>query len=142
MTDNFKRQFVDTNVLVYAHDITAGKKHAIAKNMMEELWNNQKGCLSTQVLQEFYVSITKKVDKPVTPEFASGIIADLSSWELHAHDDESIIEAIRIQQRNSISFWDSLIICSAVSLNCDVIWSEDLSSGQNYEGILLLNPFL
>lgn len=142
MIDKFNKQFIDTNVLVYAHDVTAGKKHVIAKKLIEDLWNKQNGCLSTQVLQEFYVTITKKVAKPVASEFASGIIADLGNWELHVPDVDSIVEAINIQQRHNLSFWDSLIICSASSLKCDVIWSEDLSSGQYYESILLLNPFI
>lgn len=141
MSDKYKKQFIDTNILVYAHDISAGKKHADAKKLISELWNSQKGCLSTQVLQEFYVTITKKVNKPVNPDLASSLIADLGKLNLHSPAVNDIIEAINIQQRHNISFWDSLIICSADRLGCDVIWSEDLNSGQYYEGILILNPF-
>jgi len=142
MIGNFQKQFVDTNILVYAHDVTAGKKHIAAKKLLEELWSNQRGCLSTQVIQEFYVTITKKVALPVTPEFAASIIHDLSSWEIHKPDIEDIINAIHIQKHHSISFWDALIVCSAASIHCDVIWSEDLNNGQYYEDIVLLNPLI
>ncbi|MGB9814160.1 MAG: PIN domain-containing protein [Thermovenabulum sp.] len=142
MRDNFGLQFVDTNVLVYAHDASAGRKHEIAKELLKELWDTRKGCLSTQVLQEFYVTITKKVKKPLSPLQASQIISDLGFWKLDMPDVGDILEAIQISQRYMISFWDSLIICSAINLDCDVIWSEDLNPGQYFDKIKVVNPFL
>lgn len=141
MNDNLRRQFVDTNVLVYAHDISAGIKHEKARDLILSLWDSRQGCISLQVLQEFYVTIVQKVAKPIAPEMAARIIADLGQWTLHVPDVEDVLEAIEIQQRNELSFWDSLIICSAKKLGCDVIWTEDLNTGQRYEGIVVLNPF-
>jgi len=138
---NGERQFVDTNVLVYAHDISAGKKHARAKALVENLWQSGSGCLSVQVLQEFYVAVTQKVQKPLSPEVASRIIECLSHWRVHAPDAGDVLEAIRIHQRYAISFWDAMIIRSAEALGCKVIWSEDLNSGQYYGKIRVVNPF-
>lgn len=142
MKDNIGLQFVDTNILVYAHDTSAGKKHEIAKELLKELWNTRKGCLSTQVLSEFYVTITKKVKKPLSSFQASQIISDLGLWKLDTPCVDNILEAIQIGQRYMISFWDSLIICSAINLNCDIILSEDLNSGQYFNKTKVINPFL
>ncbi|TZE82633.1 PIN domain-containing protein [Calorimonas adulescens] len=141
MKDNIGLQFVDTNILVYGYDVSAGKKHEIAKELLKELWDTRRGCLSTQVLQEFYVTITKKVKKPLSPSQASQIISDLGVWNLDTPDVGDILEAIKISQRYIISFWDSLIICSAINLDCDIIWSEDLNSEQYFDKVKVINPF-
>lgn len=141
MKDNIDLQFVDTNILLYAYDVSAGKKHEIAKELLKELWDTRKGCLNTQVLQEFYVTITKKVKKPLSPSQASQIISDLGVWNLDTPDVGDILEAIKISQRYIISFWDSLIICSAINLDCDIIWSEDLNSEQYFDKVKVINPF-
>ncbi|AEG16700.1 hypothetical protein Desku_3210 [Desulfofundulus kuznetsovii DSM 6115] len=138
---NGDRQFVDTNVLVYAHDTSAGEKHARAKALVAELWQSGNGCLSVQVLQEFYVTVTQKVRKPLAPETASRIIEYLSNWRVHTPDAGDVLEAIRIQQRYAISFWDAMIIRSAQALDCRVIWSEDLNPGQYYGEAKVVNPF-
>lgn len=141
MSGNVEWQFVDTNILVYAHDASAGKKHVRAKSLINDLWTSGRGCLSTQVLQEFYVIVVQKVARPMQPEMAAKIISDLSQWRLHVTDVDDILEAVDIHQRNRLSFWDALIICSANKLGCVVLLTEDLSSGQFYEGIKALNPF-
>ncbi|AYO31588.1 PIN domain-containing protein [Biomaibacter acetigenes] len=141
MNDNFKRQFIDTNVLVYAHDRSAGKKYERARKLLTNLWESRQGCISIQVLQEFYVTVVQKIAKPILTDKAARIITDLKEWNVHIPDVNDILYAIDIQQRNKLSFWDSLIICSAKKLNCDVIWSEDLNHGQYYEEIVVINPF-
>lgn len=141
MNDNFKRQFIDTNVLVYAHDRSAGKKYERARKLLTNLWESRQGCISIQVLQEFYVTVVQKTSKPILTDKAARIITDLKEWNVHIPDVNDILYAIDIQQRNKLSFWDSLIICSAKKLNCDVIWSEDLNHGQYYEEIVVMNPF-
>ncbi|SMB98301.1 Predicted nucleic acid-binding protein, contains PIN domain [Thermanaeromonas toyohensis ToBE] len=138
---NSERQFVDTNVLVYAHDTSAGEKHARAKALVTELWQSGNGCLSVQVLQEFYVTVTQKVRKPLSPETASRIIEYLSNWRVHTPDADDVLEAIRIHQRYAISFWDAMIIRSAEALDCRVVWSEDLNPGQYYGEVKVVNPF-
>ncbi|MGF7399206.1 PIN domain-containing protein [Thermoanaerobacterium thermosaccharolyticum] len=129
-------------MLVYAHDISAGRKHEIAKKLLKDLWNTRNGCLSTQVLSEFYVTITKKVKRPLSPSQASQIISDLGLWKLDTPNVEDILDAIQISQRYMISFWDSLIVCSAINLDCSIIWSEDLNSGQYFDKVKVVNPFL
>ncbi|KUK09992.1 MAG: hypothetical protein XD50_1736 [Clostridia bacterium 41_269] len=138
---NDDRQFVDTNVLVYAHDTSAGEKHSRAKALVAELWQSGSGCLSVQVLQEFYVTVTQKVRKPLAPETAAQIIEYLSNWCVHVPDTGDVLEAIRIHQRYAISFWDAMIIRSAEALGCKVIWSEDLTPGQYYGEVRVVNPF-
>lgn len=125
-----------------AHDISAGRKHEIAKKLLKDLWNTRNGCLSTQVLSEFYVTITKKVERPLSPSQASQIISDLGLWKLDTPNVEDILDAIQISQRYMISFWDSLIVCSAINLDCSIIWSEDLNSGQYFDKVKVVNPFL
>ncbi len=135
-------QFVDTNILVYAYDKSAGEKHKVAKQIVEKLWKERNGALSTQVLQEFFVVVTKKVKNPLSFDSAFQIISDLGLWKVATIELKDILDAIKLSQRYKISFWDALILCSAINLECSIIWSEDLSSGQYFEKIKVINPFL
>lgn len=135
-------QFVDTNILVYAHDSAAGQKHERAKALIQSLWDSQMGCLSIQVLQEFYVTITRKVARPLSPVEASQIISNLGAWRLHTPQVEDVLAAIQIQTRYQLSFWDALIIQSANQLACEIVWSEDLNAGQTYSTVRVENPLL
>ena len=134
-------EFVDTNVLVYAYNFADPHKHLVAKTLLSGLWNSGKGILSIQVMQEFYVVVTQKVSNPISSETAIQIIEDLGKWGYHIPKLEDIIEAVQIQQRNKLSFWDALIICSAKKSGCNIIWTEDLNHNQVYEGLKVLNPF-
>ena len=142
MPDDSAHQFVDANILVYAHDISAGARNEKARELIRRLWENKTGCLSIQVLQEFYVVVTQKVSNPISSTDASRIISDLSHWRIHEPAFEDLLSAIDLQQRYSLSFWDAMVVHSAARLRCQVIWSEDMSHGQVYEGIRLINPFL
>ncbi|KYH31696.1 PIN domain-containing protein [Neomoorella mulderi] len=142
MSVSREKQFVDTNILVYAHDISAGTRHVKAKALLTELWNSGNGCLSIQVLQEFYVTITQKVSRPLAPETAASIIRDLACWQVHTPKPPDVLEAIEIQMRHKVSFWDAMILRSAQALDCSTLWSEDLNPGQHYGAIRVLNPFL
>jgi predicted nucleic acid-binding protein len=141
MSDARRLQFVDTNILIYAHDVSAGQKHARAQQLIRDLWQSGEGCLSIQVLQEFYVNVTQKVAKPLPAEAAAQIIADLSVWEVHCPRVEDLLDAIHLQERYRISFWDAMIVASAVQLGCQVLWSEDLNPGQAYDQVVVQNPF-
>ncbi len=141
MNADSSRQFVDTNVLVYAHDLSAASKHERAMAIVKDLWDSGAGCLSIQVLQEFYVTVTRKLSPPVSPMVAVQIVNDLSAWRVHSPEARDVLRAIDIERRYGISFWDAMVICSALSLQCNVILSEDLSSGGVYEGITVMNPF-
>jgi len=134
-------QFVDTNVLVYAHDISAGMKHTYARRLLQTLWKSKLGCMSIQVLQEFYANITRKVAAPLSASETAQVIQELAVWKIHTPEVNDILEAIRVQQRYQLSFWDAMIVWSAARLGCAIIWSEDLNHGQTYEGVRVHNPF-
>ena len=141
MSEGDPLQFVDTNVLIYAHDQSAGPKHERAKQLLRELWENRKGCLSVQVLQEFYINVTQKVPEPLAPEAAAQIIADLSTWQVHQPGAEDVLDAIILQGRHQLAFWDAMIIASAMAMGCEILWSEDLNPGQSYGTVAARNPF-
>jgi predicted nucleic acid-binding protein len=138
---NGSRQFIDTNILVYAHDVTAGIKHERARALIEELWNSRQGCLSVQVLQEFFVTVTRKIPKPVDVSEAACIIEDLAHWHVHAPVASDVLAAIDVHRQARVSFWDAMILRSAKELGCGTVHSEDLSSGQEYDGVEVRNPF-
>jgi predicted nucleic acid-binding protein len=133
--------FVDTNLLVYSHDVDSGQKHQIARNILLELWGNRNGVLSVQVLQEFYVTMTRKVLHPIPPSRVRNIIRDYFSWHVEVNDLNSVLIASRIGEDYKISFWDGLIVAAALKANADKILTEDLQSGQIIEGISIENPF-
>jgi predicted nucleic acid-binding protein len=134
--------FVDTNILVYAHDLSDGDRHAKASAIIEGLWEEETGVISTQVLQEFYVTVTRKIKSPLKPAAAREIILNYLSWSLQINDLETTIRASEIEEKNNLSFWDALIIAAALRLQAKKIITEDLNHGQIIEGILVENPFL
>ena len=133
--------FLDTNVLIYAYDVSAGKKHEMAKTILMDLWNSGKGILSIQVLQEFFVNITKKVSKPLGVKLAKDIIRDLLKWDIVIIDGESLLEAVEIHIRHQYSFWDSMILKAAQKGGAVLLLSEDLMHGQTIDGVKIKNPF-
>jgi predicted nucleic acid-binding protein len=136
-----ERIFLDTNIIVYAYDRDAGRKHEIAKALLIDLWNSEGGVLSTQVLQEFYVMVTKKFASPLPPESAREIIEDFLTWDVVANDGEAVLEAIDLQIREKISFWDALVVVAAGKGAADILLSEDLSDGRKFGTISVRNPF-
>ncbi len=134
--------FVDTNILIYAHDMDAGHKHAIAASVIENMWNEETGIISTQVLQEFYVNVTRKITVPLSPARARGVVKNYLSWHVEINEPDTILFASEIEERYSLSFWDSLIVASAVHAKADKILTEDLNHGQVIEGIAIENPFV
>lgn len=142
MSDKPVLQFVDSNILVYAYDLAQGEKHEQAKALLLSLWESGLGCVSIQVLQEFFVSITRKSDFPLASEEAAEVIGDFSDWIVHRPGVKDILSAIELHQRHQISFWDAMILQSARQSNCSILWSEDLSSGQTYGGkVKVVSPF-
>lgn len=135
-------QFVDTNILVYAHDRSAGAKHERAQTLLTALWDTGHGCVSVQVLQEFYVNVTRKVRKPLASEEAAQIVADLGLWRVHVPQVPDVLSAIELQQRQKLSFWDALIVNSALQLACGVLWSDDLHAGPYDDTLVIKNPFI
>jgi predicted nucleic acid-binding protein len=135
------RRFVDTNVLIYAHDGSAGTKRDQALTLVEQLWESREGCLSVQVLQEFFVNVTRKIAKPLRGETAKDIVADFSRWHVHVPAADDVLGAIGIHQRTGISFWDAMIVRSAAEMSCAVLYSEDLNADRQYSEIRVENPF-
>jgi predicted nucleic acid-binding protein len=135
------KTFVDTNIFVYAYDVSSTEKHDVAVHIMKDLWNTGRGVVSTQVLQEFFVTVTKKVPHPLDVMDAKEIVEDLLKWKTITVDGEAILEAIDIHHRYRHSFWDSLIIASALEAGAATLLSEDLSHGEIIKGIKIINPF-
>jgi len=135
------RTFIDTNVLIYAHDIDANEKHKIAKEVLQELWSERTGVLSAQVLQEFYVNVTRKIPSPLSKDLARLVVSSYAIWCLETTPTE-ILAAFRIEDESRIGFWDALIVSSAAKLGATRILSEDLNAGQRIAGILVVNPFV
>lgn len=136
------RFFVDTNLLVYAYDSSAGKKWKASSQILSLLWQHRTGILSTQVLQEFFVSLTQKARNPIPPEAAREIVSDLLHWPMVVNDGKNILRAIDFQVKYHFSFWDSLIVQAAVTSGSQYLLSEDLQHGQVIESVTILNPFL
>jgi predicted nucleic acid-binding protein len=135
------KTFLDTNIIIYAYDASAGMKHEIAQQIMTDLWTSGNGILSTQVLQEFYVNVTRKIPNPLDLDLARQIVADLLKWDVVVNGGDSILDAIDIQKRHNFSFWDAMIISSAVTGRAGSLLSEDLTDGQNISGVVIKNPF-
>ena len=137
MSDRF---FVDTNVLMYAHDASAGEKHLRARAVVEQLWRDRTGVVSTQVLQELAVNLRRKARRPLDPETTRDIVADYLAWHVVVNDGGSILDALDLEARYRISFWDALVVQAAHVSGAEILYSEDLSDGQAYGSVRVVNP--
>jgi predicted nucleic acid-binding protein len=135
------KTFADTNILVYAHDQDAGQKHVIAREVISELWESRLGLLSTQVLQEFYLTLTRKMPRPLDRPTTRGILRNYFNWEVVINNPSIILQASEIEETYKISFWDALIVSAAFSKNAATIVTEDLTHGRVIYGIEIHNPF-
>ncbi|MBI4844604.1 MAG: PIN domain-containing protein [Nitrospirae bacterium] len=133
--------FLDNNILVYAYDKSAGAKHDKALAIVRNLWDFNLGVVSTQVLQEFFVNVTRKLSLPLNPDIAKNTIKDLLTWKPVIINGALILKAIDLHSRHKYSFWDSLIIAAAVTGGAKIILSEDLADSQTIQGITIKNPF-
>jgi predicted nucleic acid-binding protein len=138
MSDKF---FVDTNILMYAHDTSAGAKHERAKALLEELWRDRTGVVSTQVLQELAVNLRRKASRPLDAKATREIIVDYLTWHVVINGGESLLEALDLEARYQVSFWDALVLHAAQTSGAEVLYSEDLSDGQTYGSVRVTNPF-
>jgi predicted nucleic acid-binding protein len=135
------KTFIDTNIIIYAYDVTAGKKHETARIIISDLWDSGLGVISTQVLQEFFVNVVRKIPKPIDKQQAKEIVRDFLKWHVVVNTGDSIIDAIDICLRFGYSFWDSMIIEAAIKGGATVLISEDLQDGQVVSGVTIKNPF-
>jgi predicted nucleic acid-binding protein len=136
------KYFVDTNILVYAHDHSAGTKHSRAQKVAQELWETGSGVISTQVLQELYIALRRKVMSPLPAAETEKILRDYFAWEIVVNTKEAAIRAIFFETRYKVSFWDGLILQAAQIAGATTLYSEDLSHGQAYGSVRVVNPFL
>src|SRR5262249_40187740 len=132
MSAELAREFLDANVLVYAHDRSAGEKYRRALHLVEELATRKNGALSIQVLQEFFVIVTTGLPKPLPVRDAAAIVSDLGALLTHAAGVTDVLAAVDMHDRLQASFWDAMILRSASVLRCAVVWSEDLAHGRRY----------
>jgi predicted nucleic acid-binding protein len=135
------REFVDTNVLVYAFDASAGEKRAAAEALLAQLWQRGTGCLSVQVLQEFFVTVTSKVARPLSSDEAAERVRELATWRVFAPTSDDVLGAIALHSQVNLSFWDAMVVHAAAESGCDVLWTEDLNDGQVIRGVQIRNPF-
>ena len=133
--------FIDTNIMIYAYDVSAVEKHQIASHILRDLWNSGLGVLSTQVLQEFFVNIVQKIQKPIDKKLAKEIVRDFLRWQVVVNNGDSILDAIDICDKYQYSFWDSMIIEAAIKGGAVFLMSEDLQHGQVISGVTIRNPF-
>ena len=133
--------FVDTNILVYAVDSDAKGKHDIARELLIGLWNDRQGVLSVQVLQEFYVTVTRKLKKPLRAVDALELVREYLTWSVIENSGKLLVDAAELQQRAQLSFWDALVVQTAIHTGCDKLYSEDLNAGQRFASVVVVNPF-
>lgn len=135
------RTFVDTNVLLYAHDASETEKQPIARALLEVLWVDRSGVLSTQVLQEFYVVATRKFTPPMRRSEARELVALYATWSVVQVDVGLIVDAAALEERAQLSFWDALIVEAARRAGATRLVSEDLQDGRRIAGLVIDNPF-
>jgi predicted nucleic acid-binding protein len=136
------KYFVDTNILIYAHDRSTGVKHERASRLIERLWASGEGVLSTQVLQELCVNLRRKVVPSVPMDEIRRLIQDYLSWEIVVNDSAAVVQALEIEARYKTSFWDALILQAAELSGAAILYSEDLAKGQRYGAVQVINPLL
>ena len=133
--------FVATNVLVYAFDSTDPARHAPAAELLSRLMDEDRLRLSVQVLQEFYVTMTRKARPAWTPDRALATLDDLAAWPVVANDVALVREAILLSRDAVLSFWDALIVAAAARGGAAILYTEDLNDGQVLRGVRIANPF-
>ena len=132
--------FVDSNILIYAHDADAGLKRERAIDALRSLWDTDAGRLSVQVLQEFYVNATRKLAKPGARSIAREVISSYGTWIRESTTAGTVLRASDISDLAQISFWDALIVASAEQSGATQLYSEDLNKGQSIAGVKVVNP--
>lgn len=132
-------RFFDTNVLLYAYDLNAPKKRAVALVYVRRAWENPgETAISVQVLQELHVNLTRR---GASPAEAAAIVKDYAAWPVQENSLPVLLEALREQARWKISLWDASILAAAKASGATVLLTEDLNHGQDYGGIRAVNPF-
>ena len=141
MTAERNLAFVDTNVLVYAFEKSSSPKKRVAQRLLNELMEEDRLRVSTQVLQELFVTLTRKVSQPCSNDEALAVLEDLTAWPLMTIDYAAIRAAVRLASQATLSFWDALVVVAAARTGAAVLYTEDLIHGQEILGVRVSNPF-
>lgn len=134
-------EFLDTNVLVYAHDRTAGAKRRIAADLVNALVRRREAVVSVQVLVEFAVTVTQRIPVRLSLARTAEILRDLAVLRVVSPTAGDVLAAVELAGRYSLSMWDAMILHAAASGGVSVVWSEDLTDGRSYDGVEVRNPF-
>ena len=132
---------MDTNVLVYAHDRDAGDRPRAGPPGTRDLWAADLGVLSTQVLQELYVNVTRKIRSPIFRLHAREIVEQYAAWPVHVVQSRDILSASHLEEQRSVSFWDALIVVVVQPMGAHLLLSEDLHTGEDIDGLRIQSPF-
>jgi predicted nucleic acid-binding protein len=132
-------EFVDTNIFVYANDWSAGAKHAASIELLDDIWRRRAGALSAQMLAEFYAVAIRKLH--MASEEAEAAIRPLGAWKIHQAGHADILGAIRLQRYHKLSWWDAMVVNSAIQTDARILWTEDLQHGQRFGDLVVQNPF-
>lgn len=134
------RHFLDTNVLLYS--ISRDAREAAKRERAVALLERDEGALSVQVLQEFYVQATRSTRlDPLPHDIAAGLIATWTRFTVQDITLSILMGALEITTKHGLSYWDSAIVAAARALGCRELYSEDMSHGQEIEGVIIINPF-
>jgi predicted nucleic acid-binding protein len=133
--------FVDTNVLAYAHDRSETGKQPVARVLLDGLWRDRAGALSTQVLQELYVVATRKFDPPMPRGAARELVVLYATWPVVQIDVPLVLAASELEERHRLSFWDALVVEAARRVGATRLMTEDLQPGRDIAGVRIENPF-
>jgi predicted nucleic acid-binding protein len=134
--------FVDSNVLVYAHNPAEELKSSVARNLLQDLWADLSGRTSIQVLNEFYAVITRKLSVRMSQDAAWAEVEEFFRWNPQQLDCELLRQARQIEARYRLSWWDSLIVAAAQLQGCSLLYTEDLQHGATFDGVRVVNPFI
>ena len=135
------RVFIDTNILVYSRDLGAGSKHEQANELVNQCWEERSGVTSVQVLNEYFVTVTRKLKPGLTPEMAWRDLALLRAWQLVQSDWMLLERAYDLYSEHSLSWWDAQIIAAAQLADCSLLYTEDLNNGEQFGNLIVQNPF-
>lgn len=135
------KTFVDSNVLIYGHDIDSGERHAIAARLVAEFWETRRAVISTQVLQEFYVNVTRKIPSPLPRAVGRQMVRTYAAWQTETIGAPDIQLASEIEEQHRLSFWDALIVAAAVKGGAGTLLTEDMRAGSTIAGVRIENPF-
>jgi predicted nucleic acid-binding protein len=134
--------FVDTNVLLYSEDGAHKAKQRAARDWLTVLWRRRCGRVSTQVMHEFYVNATRKLQPPMSAGDARAEVRRYQRWQPWVHDQPTLETAWAVESRFGTSFWDALIVAAAMQQGCTWLLTEDLQHEQQFDGVRIVNPFL